>query len=173
MELIVGIFMFLILFALAFITIILSSESYFADRFYYDVVFEDVMGLSEGDKVMVRGFEVGSVKALWLKSDGVHVRASLKDRLRLRKGYTVEILSSSVLGGRYLQFSEGTGDYLEIGMDTRLYGTKPVDLMTEAGRIFSKMEEALVEGGILDNLKTRPFQTFSIVTRLVERVALM
>ena len=153
MEITVGLFLFLIFGALGFFTIILSSGSVFTTQYEYEVVFDDVMGLSKGDKVMVRGFEVGSIKKLWLELDGVHLIASLEKPLTLREDYAAEILSSSVLGGRYLQFTEGTAGASEIEEDVLLHGTRPVDIMAEAGNIFSKIEEALVAGGILDNLK--------------------
>lgn len=110
MEVTVGAFMFMVLLALGFFTIVLSRENLFSKSYTLDVVFESVMGLREGDNVFVRGVDVGKIRRLLIEEDGVHVIAILEQSLELHEDYKVEILPSSVLGGRYLSVYEGSED---------------------------------------------------------------
>ena len=61
-EMIVGAFACMVLLLLGTFTIILSSQSLFKDYVEFDVSFPEVMGLSAGDPVQVRGLDVGTVK---------------------------------------------------------------------------------------------------------------
>jgi phospholipid/cholesterol/gamma-HCH transport system substrate-binding protein len=129
-------------------------------------VFDDVMGLREGDNVMVRGFEVGKVNRQWLEPDGVHIRLSTDRPLNIQRDYSVEIVSASMLGGRFLRVYEGTAEAGPLAPDTKLRGTTPVDLIDQATATFDAIREALVEGGILNNLKASMEEFRSIVTTL-------
>ncbi len=165
-EVTVGAFLFLVLFALGFFTIILSSENWFTEKHHYEVVFDNVMGLTEGDRVAVRGLNIGIVRKLWLEPDGVHVLASLDRPLNLRDDYEITILSSSVLGGRYVQFHEGTPGAPPIAPDAVLRGARPINIMDEAAAVVRRIEEALVDGGILDNLQATMAEFRQVTERL-------
>ena len=108
MEVTVGAFMFMILLALGFFTIVLSRQNIFTTTYRFDVVFENVKGLREGDNVFVRGVSIGKIKTLQIKPDGVHVSVNLEQPVELHEDYAIEILPSSVLGGRYLNIYEGS-----------------------------------------------------------------
>lgn len=166
MEVTVGAFLFLVLFALGFFTIILSSENWFTEKHHYEVVFDNVMGLTEGEAVAVRGLKIGIVRRLWLEPDGVHVSVSLERGLNLRDDYEVMILSSSVLGGRYVQFHEGTPGAPPVPPGAVLRGVRPINIMDEASVVVRRIEEALVEGGILDNLKVTMAEFRELTTSL-------
>lgn len=153
MEITVGAFMFMILLALAFFTIILSYENIFTTYHHIDVKFEHVRGLRQGDNVFIRGVMVGRVKSLTVEEDGVRVLASLETEPKLREGYRIEILASSVLGGNYLSIYEGPADAPPLPKDTPLRGSPPVDLMAEATATVKSIREALEEGEILSNLQ--------------------
>lgn len=153
MEVTVGAFMFMVLLALGVFTIILSSENIFTRKHHREVVFEDVIGLRDGDNVTIRGLNVGKVHKLWLEPDGVHLILSTEDLLALREDYRIEILPSSVLGGRYLQVHLGSKDLPLVPPEDVLAGAVPVDLIDQATETFGIIKEALVEGGILENIK--------------------
>ncbi len=140
LEMLVGAFMFVVLLSLAFFTIILSRENYLAKTYPLEVVFEDVMGLRDGDNVVIRGMTVGKVKQLELRDDGVHITATLRRPLRLKEDYAVRVVSTSVLGGRYLQVDEGrTG--AEMPPDALLRGETPRDLMVLAADVVADFRE--------------------------------
>lgn len=64
MEIMVGAFMFMVLLALGFFTIILSYENIFRSYHDVEVKFEHVRGLRKGDNVFLRGVLIGRVKSL-------------------------------------------------------------------------------------------------------------
>jgi len=151
MEMVVGGFMVLIFAGLVYFTIILSREAWFRQKYALEVRFGDVIGLRAEDNVVVRGMTVGKVKSLALQPDGVHVYAALDKRLCMRSGYRIEVVSTSILGGRYLRIEEGAGEELPGGV---VYdGAEAHDLMADAAELASAFRQAFTAGGILTNLE--------------------
>lgn len=167
-EVTVGAFMFMILLALGFFTIVLSRENVFRKNYSMVVVFQDVRGLREGDNVFVRGVDVGKIKTLEIEPSGVRVRVTLDQDVVLYEDYSVEILPSSVLGGRFLNINVGSVDKPVVPSGTVLRGKMPADLIDEATRAAKLIREALEEGGIIENLKTSMAQIKEITTKLNE-----
>lgn len=153
MEIMVGAFMFMILLALGFFTIILSYENIFKDYHQLEVRFEHVRGLRQGDNVFLRGVMVGRVTSLAVDENAVRVVASLEVPVEMREGYRVEIVSSSILGGQHLALDEGPLDAPKIPEGTILAGARPIDLLDEATGTIRSVRESLEEGGILENLE--------------------
>ncbi len=166
MEVTVGAFMFMVLLALGFFTIILSRENIFKKTYHVEVVFDSVMGLREGDNVFVRGVDIGKIKELRVEEQGVYLLANLDIPIEVHEDYRVEILPASVLGGRYLHINEGTDDAPLLPEGTVLLGTQPIDLIDEASRTITLVKEALDEGGVLENLKATMQQFKEVTTKL-------
>ncbi len=140
-EVLVGTFMFLVLLGLAVFTIVLSRENIFTAAYPFDVVFADVMGLREGDNVVMRGMTVGKVKRMTLLDDGVRVSASLQRPARLREGYRVDVVYSSVLGGRYLQIEEGPGGGAPLPPDAPVLGVPPRDVIALVSDVAADLKQ--------------------------------
>ncbi len=141
--------MFLVLLVLATMTIILSKENFLHDYHYYEIVFDEAIGLSDGDQVYIRGVEAGTIKAVWLQVDGVHVTLSMDEVLTLYEDYVIEIRPGSLLGGRYIQVYEGSYDQQEVATDQVLQGARPIDFMAEIGQAaeeLRKIAEGIREG---------------------------
>ncbi len=154
MEIMVGTFLFIVLLALSLFTIVLSRERLFAKTWPIEVVFNEVMGLRDGDNVVMRGMTIGKVKSLTLKPDGVHLRCELEHEVIFRKNYSARIISSSILGGRYLQIEPGPSTNPPIPpKQMPLRGADPVDLMDEAATVVSQVRHSLNEGQVLSNLE--------------------
>ncbi len=153
MEVVVGAFVVMVFLGLGYFTIILSREKFFGQKYTLEVVFEDVMGLRDGDNVVVRGMVVGKVKTLALREDGVHVVASLEQPLDLREGYRITIVSTSILGGRYLQVDEGPPSGLKLPVNTVFRGERPYDLMADAAEVVNTVRRALTSGGVVSNVQ--------------------
>ena len=169
MEVTVGTFMFMVLLVLAIFTIILSRENLFQKTYHLHVVFDSVMGLREGDNVLVRGVDIGKIKSIQLEDDGVHVIANLDRPMKLHKDYKVEILASSVLGGQYMSIYEGSAASPLLPESTDpVRGSTPVDLMVQASRTVSMINKALDEGGILKNLQDVMTQLRQVTSKLSE-----
>jgi phospholipid/cholesterol/gamma-HCH transport system substrate-binding protein len=141
MEVLVGTFMFVALLGLCIFTIVLSRENVFKKTYPFEVVFADVMGLRDGDNVMMRGMVVGKVKAMLLQEEGVRVLAALQRPIRLNKDYAIDVVFSSVLGGRYMQISEGRPDSGPIAPDAVIKGKTPKDVMALVAEVAADLKE--------------------------------
>ncbi len=166
-ESMVGLFSFAMIAALFLLTVVLSRDSLFQKSQPVVVVFKGVMGLRVGDTVSARGVTVGKVKEIELKKRGVHVHALLDKPIHLREDYHVEVMPTSVLGGRYLNIHEGTLDKEPIPIPELLEGRASEDLIDAATQTVVDIREAL-NGGILEDLQASMAQIRSIATRLGE-----
>lgn len=166
LELIVGTFLFVVLLMLSFFTIILSRDNIFTKNYRLDVLFEDVMGLREGDNVTIRGMPIGKVKSLALFDDGVHVLVETDRELHLRRDYSIQVISTSVLGGRYMQIFEGSAGAPELPEGEVVRGIKPNDLMAEAAEIIAQARKSIEETHLFENVGA----AVSNLTAITDRV---
>jgi phospholipid/cholesterol/gamma-HCH transport system substrate-binding protein len=153
MELIVGTFMFMVLLALAYFTIVLGRASFFEKKFPLEVEFEDVMGLRKDDNVVQRGMTIGKVKSLKLIEGKVRVLAMLDSSLTLKTDYKITVISTSILGGRNMEVKVGSEQAPPLPHDMMPQGTKPFDLMAEAAEAVHEIRLSMNQGGILTNLE--------------------
>lgn len=130
-EVLVGFFMFIILIALGVFTIVLSRQNFLQKKYPVSFSFEEVSGLRDGDNVFLRGMKVGVVKDTKIKDNRVFVHADLDEPVHFRQGYKVEVLDSSVLGGKQLAIYEGPLNAPAIAEDAIIYGKSPVNLLDE------------------------------------------
>ncbi|MEI6787706.1 MAG: MlaD family protein [bacterium] len=153
MELIVGTFMFMVLLALAYFTIVLGRASFFEKKFPLEVEFEDVMGLRKDDNVVQRGMTIGKVKSLKLIEGKVRVLSMLDSSLTLKTDYKITVISTSILGGRNMEVRVGSEQAPPLPLDVMPQGTKPFDLMAEAAEAVHEIRLSMNQGGILTNLE--------------------
>jgi phospholipid/cholesterol/gamma-HCH transport system substrate-binding protein len=153
MEWIVGIFMFAVLLGLFLFTIVLGQRNYFKRRYPVQIQFAEVMGLRDGDNIVVRGMPLGKIKRLKLGPDGVRVFGELEQPLVLYANYRAIVVTTSILGGRYLEIREGTPDQPGVPLSTILRGEKPFDFMAETTEVVHELKKTLTEGGALKNLE--------------------
>jgi len=165
-EMIVGAFMVMVFLGMAYFTIILSRETWFSRKQHMDVMFKSVMGLREGNNVVVRGMPVGKIDSLALEGDWVRVHLVLDNRLKMKKDYEIRIVATSILGGRYLAINEGTESLPVLPMSSRFVGREPYDLMADAAAVINKTRQDLVEGGAIDNFKKVSEQVSAIIERV-------
>lgn len=132
-EILVGLFMFTVLIALGVFTIVLSRENFLKQSYPYEFVFSEISGLREGDNVFLRGMNVGRVKQTQLENSRVHVFVTLDVPISLRSGYRVEVVDSSMLGGKTLKVYEGPEDAPLLGDNLTIIGETPLDVIQELG----------------------------------------
>ena len=142
-EFVVGCFFFGALAILAFFTIIISRDRLFSDGHRYEIRFPTIAALSEGDRVLVRGVAVGTVKAIDLQPETVRVQALLDEEIELYRDYSIEVRYSSVLGGRHLAIDVGSADAGPLPPETLLHGEAPPDIVSETARLVSDMKDEL------------------------------
>jgi phospholipid/cholesterol/gamma-HCH transport system substrate-binding protein len=169
MELVVGAFLFAIFVGLFWFTIVLSRQNLFVKKYPVQVRFDKIMGLQEGDNIVVRGMPVGKVTDLQLgrtMEDGVTVVGELSSPLQLHANYRAIIVTTSILGGRYLEIREGTSGSPSLDDTVNLKGELPVDLMEEASILVHDLKQSLNEGGVLKNLEATMVEIRGITTKL-------
>jgi phospholipid/cholesterol/gamma-HCH transport system substrate-binding protein len=132
-EILVGLFMFTVLIALGVFTIVLSRDNFFKTSHQYEFVFNEVSGLREGDSVYLRGMNIGRVKQTMLEDNRVNVYVTLDVPITLHQGYKIEVVSASMLGGKYLKVSEGPENAPSMGDNVTILGSAPVDVIEELG----------------------------------------
>lgn len=152
METAVGAFLFLALLILVFFTIILSRENIFRTYHRYEVRFAEVLGIQEGDDVLLRGVPIGRIAEVSVESEGVHVFLSLTRPLSLRSDYRIEIVTTSMLGGKSLIVNEGSATAEPLAPGTPIVGIPPANLLDEAAQVVQDVKTALEEEKILENL---------------------
>ncbi len=165
-EMIVGAFMVMIFLGMGYFTIILSRETWFSRKQHMDVMFKNVMGLREGNNVVVRGMPVGKIDSLVLEGPWVRLRLVLDDGLEMKKDYEIRIVATSILGGRYLEIREGSESLPTLPLTSRFVGHEPYDLMADAAAVINKARTELVEGGAIDNFKRVLEQISAVIARV-------
>ncbi len=130
-EIIVGLFTFIVLIALGVFTIVLSRQNFLQKKYPVRVVFEEISGLREGDHVFLRGTQVGVVKSTHLENNHVIVQTDLEVPAQFREGYKVEIVASSMLGGKLMKIYEGPLDAPPLSPNETILGLQPIDILEE------------------------------------------
>lgn len=147
-EMAVGLFFFTAFALLAFYTILLKRDDFFRERHQLQAVFHDVGGIQEGDKVLLRGLNVGKVEALELIDNGQRVKVSMilnRELVFHTKDYVCEIRSFSILGGRNIYLELGDVQSPPIPAGTILAGSSPADVFAEAAKVMGKIDGAVGE----------------------------
>lgn len=131
-EVLVGFFMFVILIALFFFTVVLSRERWWSHiRYPLTVRFSEVSGLRKGDNVFFRGVKVGVVKSLLLENNHVVLHADLDSPVQFREGYKVEVVATSMLGGKQLRIDDGPLNAPALPDGAEIVGASSSDLLDE------------------------------------------
>lgn len=165
-EVVVGFFMMMILLALGFFTIILSQDNIFTKNYDLVVVFDQVAGLIQGDKVYVKGVDVGRVRKLEVHRDGVHATLTLDYPVELRVDYSIHVVPASVLGGKFVEIREGSPDKPLLPPGTKIVGRGPADFLAELTDGIKKLRQSFEEGGVLANLE----ETMANIKIVTERL---
>jgi phospholipid/cholesterol/gamma-HCH transport system substrate-binding protein len=180
-EILVGLFMFIVLIALGIFTIVLSRENFLKQSYQYEFVFTEISGLREGDNVYLRGMNVGRVQQTTLDDSNVRVHVTLDVPIRLRRGYKIDIVNASMLGGKFLKIYEGPEDAAELGENVTILGAAPADVIEELSSAVSGLQamiNSVSEGqGTLGKLLNDDTMYDNMVTvsedlkRVVDRLA--
>lgn len=152
-ELLVGIVIICLLVGLGYFTIVLSNDALFGKKQVIQVEFDNVMGLSEGNNVVVKGMPIGKVDVLVLDPQkGIIVTCKLNQPIKFYEGYVIEVVTTSILGGRYLAITPGSDTNSPVSLDKPLKGETPVDLMADITDAVARLKQALFEEGIVENI---------------------
>lgn len=130
-EILVGLFLFAMIIALSVFTIILGGSKVLKPQHNYEIIFNDIGGLQEGDGVFLRGKKIGYVKNTILNQDNVNVVLSLDIPVIFYENYRIEVASATMLGGKILNIDLGQMKLKRLPESEVLYGLDPIDVMAD------------------------------------------
>ncbi|MCK9582403.1 MAG: MlaD family protein [Endomicrobiales bacterium] len=120
---------FVLLGVAIFVTsIILLGDFQFQSRYYLNILFGDVAGLPVKAKVKIAGVEVGAVKDITLEGDKAKVRIWLKSNIKIRKNARAGIVSTGIIGSKYLELTMGSKPFEFFKNEDVFDGVDPVQL---------------------------------------------
>lgn len=130
-ETAVGIFVFLCLICIGYLTIKLGNVEFFGQKNYSIYArFNSVSGLPTGSAVEISGVQVGHVDSISLEEDysAAMVKLQIREDIQLSDDTFASIKTSGLIGDKFISLSPGgSGFYLEPG-DTIIDTESPVDL---------------------------------------------
>jgi len=113
LEVTVGLFVLLGLFALAYLSVKLGKLQLGSGHTYVlTAVFPSVTGLKSTASVEVAGVEIGRVEAIHLKDFEAVVTLRLNDQIRLQEDAIASIRTRGLIGQKYIRISPGGSDRL-------------------------------------------------------------
>jgi phospholipid/cholesterol/gamma-HCH transport system substrate-binding protein len=146
LEFVTGLFFVVAMIVLGVGTIILSKDKWSKHQVSRTVEFTSVAGLGSGDRVLVRGVEVGRVRRIQLAGDRVLVDFTTRADVRLFRDCVVSIGDTSFLGGKNLAIESGTTRSGELPPTEKLVGLDPEDMFKKFNGLLVKIEkEKIVE----------------------------
>ena len=143
LEVLVGLFMFIILITLGVFTILLGGSAILKNQYPYKVIFNDIGGLQDGDGVFLRGKKIGYVKDTVLKPNSVYVHLSLDIPVDFYEGYRIDVAHASMLGGKVLNIDLGLLNTTPLPKGYLLKGSKSIDVMEDFNQAVHNMKKIL------------------------------
>ena len=103
-EVKVGVFIFLGILSLIFLTLQVNSLQDFNKKGYaLYALIGDASGLAKKAKVKMRGVNIGNVENLTLEGNFVRLKFFIKDGIKIPKGSAVTLAQDNFLGGKYVK----------------------------------------------------------------------
>ena len=117
LEMSVGVFMVVGLFAVAYLTINLGGLELFGGDYYkVHASFSSVSGLKSGARVEIAGVQVGKVSRITLIDDQAKVELSLKPEVKIGSDVFASIKTQGIIGDKFVLLTPGAEeDFLKDG----------------------------------------------------------
>lgn len=140
-ELSVGIFVFLGLLCLAYLTVRLGKMEVFSNEGYVlTASFDQATGLRNGSAVLIAGVPVGKVVSITLDADNFYrakVEMKINDGVRFGDDVIASIKTSGLIGDKYINLSPG-GSHELLGDGDEITETLPMfDLENIIGKFIA------------------------------------
>ncbi len=162
-EVKVGIFLFLGLLSLVFLTFQVNSLQNFNKKGYYIyAVINDASGLTKKAKVKMRGVNIGCINDLILINNGVKLKLFIKKGIKIPKDSLITLAQDNFLGSKYLKIIPSKKEtFLEPEDIITIYLTIPSlnDVMNNFNnavndfRVFMRKANKLLDKKSLNDLK--------------------
>jgi len=165
-EIKVGLFVFLGLLSLLFLTFQVNNvEDFKKEGYVVYALMNDASGVTKKDKVKLRGVNIGSVISMSLVNSGVKLKLLINKNVKIPEGSAVTLSQDNFLGGKYVKIipaSESYG-YVKPGETISKYikNASMADVMTningavdEIKVLIDKLNKTLDENTVLNIKET-------------------
>jgi phospholipid/cholesterol/gamma-HCH transport system substrate-binding protein len=110
LELVVGVFVFIGLLCLAYLSIKLGKLELVGGGVYEaEAQFHSASGLKPGSTIEIAGVEVGRVRGITLVEDRAKVKLAVNDTVKLYTDTIASIKTRGIIGEKFLALSPGGG----------------------------------------------------------------
>jgi phospholipid/cholesterol/gamma-HCH transport system substrate-binding protein len=136
-ETIVGIFVFLGLLCIGYMTVKLGKVSFFQDEYYpITAKFISVTGLREGNPVDIMGIEVGRVEKITMDQENQKaiVEIKIKKGVKIYDDAIASIKTEGLMGDQYISIDPGGAGTLLGPRGTITETQAPVDILGLIGK---------------------------------------
>ena len=124
-EFFVGLFVAIGAICLAFLSIRIARNDFFAaDGYEVQAVFANCNGLRSGSPIMIAGVEIGRVKRIALEDYEAKITFSIQPDIVLQKDVIASIKTKGLIGEKYIEITPGAAD-ATIPHGGRILGTEP------------------------------------------------
>jgi len=138
-QLFVGIFTVIGVVALVFLSVCLGRVEIFpAPGYTLFANFDNIAGLKTGDQVEIAGVKVGKVTNIALKDNRARVAMRVNDGVEVDSEAFASILTSGLIGDKYVSIALGAGDDLKNGGTIR---------QTQSAFVLENAIGAFINGG--------------------------
>ena len=163
LELVVGVFVFIGLVCLGYLSIKLGKLELVGGSVYeVEAQFSSASGLKPGSTVEIAGVEVGRVRGITLIEDRAKVKLAVNNTVKLYTDTIASIKTRGIIGEKFLALSPGGGGDL----------LKPGDTIrdTESGLDLEELVSQYVHGKVTDNPMTKSSGRSPAREKLLKRV---
>ncbi|MAW40010.1 MAG: hypothetical protein CMF27_03690 [Kiritimatiellaceae bacterium] len=167
-EVLVGLFVSVALLALGIFTIVLGGTTLLKSHYQVEVLFDEIGGLQEGEGVYMRGKQIGYVKQTLLEPKSVRVVLTLDKPVLFRNDYRIDVMSASMLGGKYLRLDLGHPASDPLPEGAQLLGESPVDVMANFNTAVEGMQQMLAAVGAGEGTLGRLLSDETLYNQIVE-----
>ncbi|HQU30490.1 MAG: outer membrane lipid asymmetry maintenance protein MlaD [Planctomycetia bacterium] len=142
-EIVVGIFVFIGMLCLIFISVNLGKIDLIGGHYYpIKAVFSTVKGLKKNTEVEISGVAVGTVDSIKLINYEAVVNLRIRDDIKLQDDSIASIRTKGLLGEKYVEITPGGSEKLLHPGDTLHETEPPIDLEKLIGNfVFGKVKE--------------------------------
>lgn len=172
-ELKLGIFVFLGTVLLA-VGILMLGEVRFEKGYRVHLLFNDIGGLLEKAPVRIAGVEVGTVEKITLEKNKAKVTVWLKERVKIYQDATASIITSGVVGMKYLEMTRGDEHKRPLQDGDTLVGIDPISfdrVVNQTMKSFDQLVatlQSLTAGGEVPDSLVRALKDFDHLVRKVD-----
>ncbi len=172
-ELKLGIFVFIGTILIA-VGILMLGEVRFERGYRIHILFNDIGGLLEKAAVRIAGVEVGTVKEITLEKNKAKVTVWLKEKIRVYQDAAATIVTSGVVGMKYLEMTQGDEHKQPLQDGALLIGADPVSfdrVVNQTMKSFDQLVgtlQSLTAGGQIPENIAQLLKDFDHVVRKID-----